>query len=77
MVTLLATRKSSLCIRGIERPQKLLAAARTLLGSHDLDQPSLGDVAATAGVPKGSAITFTATSKTCIRTCWRRSRKRF
>lgn len=57
-MTLLATRKSSLRVRGIERRQKLLAAARTLLASHDLDQLSLGDVAATAGVPKGSAYHF-------------------
>lgn len=57
-MTLLATRKSSLRVRGIERRQKLLTAARELLASHDLDQLSLGDVAARAGVPKGSAYHF-------------------
>jgi len=57
---LLATRRSSLHARGIERRQRLLAAARELLSVRELDEISLGDVAARAGVPKGSAYHFYA-----------------
>lgn len=57
-MSLLGTRKSSLRIRGIERRHKLLAAARELLETRELDTISLGDVAAQADVPKGSAYHF-------------------
>jgi len=54
----LKTRKSTPRVRGIARRELLLASARTLLAEHDLDEISLGDVAAHAGVPKGSAYHF-------------------
>jgi AcrR family transcriptional regulator len=57
-VGLLGTRKSTLRVRGIARRKVLLEAARFLLEKHELDEISLGDVAARAGVPKGSAYHF-------------------
>jgi len=45
-------------VRGIARRELLLSAARTLLEERELDEISLGDVAARAGVPKGSAYHF-------------------
>jgi AcrR family transcriptional regulator len=62
-VALLSTRKSTLRKNGIARRQQLLRAAETLLESHDLDAISLGDVAAAAKVPKGSAYHFYADIK--------------
>lgn len=40
------------------RREQLLSAARALLDELELDEISLGDVAARAGVPKGSAYHF-------------------
>jgi AcrR family transcriptional regulator len=57
-VALLKTRKSTPRLRGIARRELLLAAARALLTERELDEISLGDVAARAGVPKGSAYHF-------------------
>jgi len=57
-MTLLKTRKRTLRVRGIARRELLLSAARALLNERDLDEISLGDVAARAGVPKGSAYHF-------------------
>jgi AcrR family transcriptional regulator len=57
-MTLLKTRKRTFRLRGIARRELLLSAARTLLDERDLDEISLGDVAARAGVPKGSAYHF-------------------
>ncbi len=57
-MALLKTRKSTLRVRGIARRELLLSAARGLLEEHELDEISLGDVAARAGVPKGSAYHF-------------------
>ena len=57
-MTLLKTRKRTLRVRGIARRELLLSAARTLLEERELDEISLGDVAARAGVPKGSAYHF-------------------
>jgi AcrR family transcriptional regulator len=57
-MALLKTRKSTLRLRGIARRELLLAAARGLLEERELDEISLGDVAARAGVPKGSAYHF-------------------
>jgi AcrR family transcriptional regulator len=57
-VALLGTRKSTLRVRGIARRRLLLEAARALLETRELDAISLGDVAAHAGVPKGSAYHF-------------------
>jgi AcrR family transcriptional regulator len=57
-VALLGTRKSSLRTRGIKRRQKLLASARKLLETRELDALSLGDVADHADMPKGSAYHF-------------------
>ena len=57
-MTLLSTRKSTLRKNGIARRRRLLDAARLLLQDHDLDEISLGDVAAEAKVPKGSAYHF-------------------
>jgi AcrR family transcriptional regulator len=57
-VTLLGTRKSTPRVRGIARRRLLLEAARSLLQTRELDEISLGDVAAHAGVPKGSAYHF-------------------
>lgn len=57
-MALMTTRKSTLRKNGIARRQQLLAAARELLDSHELDQISLGDVAAAAKIPKGSAYHF-------------------
>jgi AcrR family transcriptional regulator len=62
-MALLSTRKSTQRRSGIARRQKLLQAARELLETHDLDQISLGDVAAAAKVPKGSAYHFYADIK--------------
>jgi len=59
-VVLLGTRKRSLHARGIERRRRLLDAARALLSERELDEISLGDVAARANVPKGSAYHFYA-----------------
>lgn len=57
-MALLKTRKSTLRVRGIARRELLLSAARALLEERELDEISLGDVAARAGVPKGSAYHF-------------------
>lgn len=57
-MALLKTRKSTLRVRGIARRELLLSAARALLNERELDEISLGDVAARAGVPKGSAYHF-------------------
>ena len=57
-MALLKTRKSTPRLRGIARRELLMAAARTLLTARELDEISLGDVAARAGVPKGSAYHF-------------------
>ena len=57
-MALLGTRKSTLRTRGIARRKKLLTAARSLLEERDLDEISLSDVAARAGVPNGSAYHF-------------------
>jgi len=57
-VGLLGTRKSTLRTRGIARRKVLLESARALLEERELDEISLGDVAARAGVPKGSAYHF-------------------
>ncbi len=57
-MALLKTRKSTLRVRGIARRELLLSAARELLNERELDEISLGDVAARAGVPKGSAYHF-------------------
>ena len=62
-MTLLATRKSTLRVRGIARRKKLLDSARQLLQSKDMDEISLGDVARHAGVAKGSAYHFYANIK--------------
>jgi AcrR family transcriptional regulator len=59
-VALLKTRKSTPRLRGIARRELLLASARALLAERELDEISLGDVAAHAGVPKGSAYHFYA-----------------
>jgi AcrR family transcriptional regulator len=55
---LLSTRKSTLRKNGIARRAQLLQAARSLLESQELDQLSLGDIAAAAKIPKGSAYHF-------------------
>jgi AcrR family transcriptional regulator len=57
-VALLGTRKTSLHARGIERRRRLLESARKLLDTRELNEITLGDVAADAGVPKGSAYFF-------------------
>ena len=57
-MALLSTRKSTLRKNGIARRQQLLDAAQGLLETHELDAISLGDVAAAAEVPKGSAYHF-------------------
>lgn len=57
-MALIGNRKRSLHARGIERRKVLLESARALLAERDLDEISLGDVAARAGVPKGSAYHF-------------------
>lgn len=62
-MALFGTRKRSLRVRGIERRHKLLASARELLETSELDAISLGDVAAHADVPKGSAYHFYADIK--------------
>lgn len=59
-MALIGTRKHSWHARGIQRRGLLLEAARALLAERDLDQLSLGDVAARAGVPKSSAYHFYA-----------------
>jgi AcrR family transcriptional regulator len=51
---------TSLHARGIERRKRLLDSARTLLDTRTLDEITLGDVAAHAKVPKGSAYFFYA-----------------
>jgi AcrR family transcriptional regulator len=48
---------------GVERRQRLLATARAMLASHELDALSLADVAAAAGIPKGSAYHYYADIK--------------
>jgi AcrR family transcriptional regulator len=60
LVALLGTRKTSFHARGIERRKRLLNSARVLLGTRALDEITLGDVAAHAKVPKGSAYFFYA-----------------
>ena len=57
-MALLKTRKRTLRVRGIARRELLLSSARALLQERELDEISLGDVAARAGVPKGSAYHF-------------------
>jgi AcrR family transcriptional regulator len=57
-MALMSTRKSTLRKNGIARRQQLLHAARTLLETRELDQISLGEVAAEANIPKGSAYHF-------------------
>lgn len=57
-MALMSTRKSTLRKNGIARRQQLLHAARTLLEKRELDQISLGEVAAEANIPKGSAYHF-------------------
>ncbi|HTX04821.1 MAG TPA: TetR/AcrR family transcriptional regulator, partial [Steroidobacteraceae bacterium] len=57
-MALIGSRKRSLHARGMERRANLLESARALLAERDLDQVSLGDVAARAGVPKSSAYHF-------------------
>ena len=57
-MALMSTRKSTLRKNGIARRQQLLHAARTLLETRELDQISLGEVAAAAKIPKGSAYHF-------------------
>jgi AcrR family transcriptional regulator len=59
-VALLGTRRKVPQARGLERRRRLLESARTLLGSRELDEITLGDVAAHARVPKGSAYFFYA-----------------
>jgi AcrR family transcriptional regulator len=59
-LALLGTRKTSFHARGIERRKRLLQSARTLLATHALDDITLGEVAAHARVPKGSAYFFYA-----------------
>ncbi|HEV2442031.1 MAG TPA: TetR/AcrR family transcriptional regulator [Steroidobacteraceae bacterium] len=59
-MALIGKRKRSLHARGIERRTILLESARALLAERDLDQVSLADVAARAGVPKSSAYHFYA-----------------
>lgn len=54
------TRKRSPHARGNERRRLLLDCARQLLAERELDGVSLGDVAARARVPKGSAYHFYA-----------------
>ena len=62
-MTLLGTRKGTQRKSGIARRQKLLNAAQELLELHELDEISLGDVAAHADVPVGSAYHFYADIK--------------
>ncbi len=57
-MALLKMRKSTLRVRGIARRELLLSTVRTLLDERELDEISLGDVAARAGMPKGSAYHF-------------------
>ncbi len=57
---MIAATRSPTQARGRLRRQILLAAARELLETHDLDALSLADVAAHAGVPKASAYHFYA-----------------
>ncbi|HEY8351733.1 MAG TPA: TetR family transcriptional regulator [Sphingomonadales bacterium] len=52
------TGKRSTQGRGRARRAALLSAAREMLGRHELDSISLGDVAEHAGIPKGSAYYF-------------------
>lgn len=59
-MALIGNRKRSWHARGIERRRLLLESARALLAERDLDEVSLGDVAARAGVPKSSAYHFYA-----------------
>ena len=59
-VALIGNRKRSWHARGIERRRLLLESAGALLAERDLDQLSLADVAARAGVPKSSAYHFYA-----------------
>ena len=44
--------------KGLERRKQLLAAASELLRDFPLDKISLKDIAATAGIPVGSAYHF-------------------
>lgn len=59
-MALLGTRKTSFHARGIERRKRLLQSARALLGTRELDEITLGEVAVHAKVPKGSAYFFYA-----------------
>ena len=59
-MALLGTRRTSLHARGIERRRKLLDAARCLLESRELDEITLGDVAAEAGVPTSGTVVMAA-----------------
>jgi len=59
-VALLGRRRKAPQARGLKRRRKLLESARTLLGTRELDELTLSDVAAHARVPKGSAYFFYA-----------------
>lgn len=59
-MALLGTRRKSLHARGIERRRKLLESARALLATRELNELTLGEVAAHAKVAKGSAYFFYA-----------------
>ena len=59
-MALLVTRKRSPHSRGMQRRERLIAAARTLLADHELDALSLGDVAKHADVPVSSSYHFYA-----------------
>ncbi len=51
-------RRKASYAKGLERRKQLLAAASTLLNESALDQISLKDIAAAAGIPVGSAYHF-------------------
>lgn len=51
-------RHSAMQARGRKRRDALLTSARTLLADHEIDQISMIDVAAHAGIPKSSAYHF-------------------
>ena len=53
-----STRQTATQARGRKRRDALLAAARALLAEREIDQISLADVAAHAGIPKSSAYHF-------------------
>jgi AcrR family transcriptional regulator len=53
-----ASRPATFRAPGIARRARLLAAARELLGTHELDALSLADVATRARIPKGSSYHY-------------------